>query len=231
MFTEERIFKYAIATSIAVHAFLVAVIWLTNIQYQKDIKEKIFEVVYRSDMAEARNQPPPVEKHVKGLEEKKKFSLPKIFSKSQAAKPQPVHQNEKHPVKLDIPKKTTTRLKEFVGKRQIKIPVLDSDKGMGMGARYMTYRMQVRDKIRNRAYFYVNDPDFDSGEVYLTFVLSSDGDLKQVKIIHEKTRANSYLRSLGMRSIKESAPFPAFPKDLNYPELTFNVVISFERGE
>jgi len=34
-----------------------------------------------------------------------------------------------------------------------------------------------------------------------------------------------------LRSIKDANPFPPFPKDLNYPELTFNVVISFEVNE
>ena len=122
-------------------------------------------------------------------------------------------------------------MKEFQGKRQVKIPVLNSDKGMEMGARYMSYHEQIRDKIRNRANFYVNDSNFASGEVYLTFIVSSDGDLMQVKVIHEKTRANAYVRSVGLRSIKEAAPFPRFSRDLDYPELTFNVLISFEVKE
>jgi len=97
--------------------------------------------------------------------------------------------------------------------------------------KYINYHEVIRSKIKNRAYFYVNDPQFESGEVYLTFVLNSDGHLSRIKIIDEKTRANSYLRSVGLRSIKESSPFPTFPSDLAYPELSFNVIISFEVGE
>ena len=75
---------------------------------------------------------------------------------------------------------------------------------------------------------YLNDPQFVTGEVYLTFILLSNGTLRDVKIIDEKTTANAYLRNLGLRSIKESNPFPSFPGDLTYPELTFSVVIAFE---
>lgn len=228
MFTENRIFKYALITSILVHVFILLVIWITNIQNQKEIEEKIVEIVYRSQVFEEKLQEQKT-KHVKSLKEEKKFSLPKILTKRDFIKPEPIRRAEKHPVKLDLSRKSTSRLKGIGEKRQIKIPMLDSDKMMG--SRYMTYHEQVRDKIRNRAYFYVNDPDFESGEVYLTFVLASDGELKQVKIIHEKTQANSYLKRVGLLSIKESSPFPPFSKDLDYPELTFNVVISFEMGE
>ena len=49
---------------------------------------------------------------------------------------------------------------------------------------------------------------------------------KQVKEEHFHLRKN--MKNVGLRSIQESSPFSPFPKDLSYPELTFNVVISFE---
>ncbi len=226
MLSENRIFKYALITSAIVHAFIFLVLWITDIRYWKDT-EKVMEVVYQ---AKAMEEKPEVKKFnpADGLKEEKKFSFPKL-TKQDPLKPDDIRNPEKRPVKLDVPQKSTSRVKEFGEKRQIKIPMLNSDKMIG--SRYMTYHEQVREKIRNRAYFYVDDPDFELGEVYLTFVLGSDGELKQVKIIQEKTQANSYLCSVGLRSIKEAAPFPPFPKDLDYPELTFNVVISFEVGE
>ena len=57
------------------------------------------------------------------------------------------------------------------------------------------------------------------------------GELQRVKVIENETKANDFLRAVGIRSIKESGPFPPFPKELRYPELTFNVVISFELGD
>ena len=72
----------------------------------------------------------------------------------------------------------------------------------------------------------------DTGEVYLTFALSSDGALKQIKLIEGRTNATDYLRDIGLNSIQEASPFPPFPSDLSYPELTFNIAISFRfKGE
>jgi len=67
-----------------------------------------------------------------------------------------------------------------------------------------------------------------SGRVYLTFVLSSGGMLKQLQIIDSKTSANEYLRNVALKSIKESSPFPPFPIGFDYPEFTFNLLISFQ---
>ena len=130
----------------------------------------------------------------------------------------------------------TARLQEFSKpaprrpspgtRKQISVPMLKSEKINN--PRYINYHELIRNKIKKRAYFYVDDPDFRAGEVYLTFVLSADGVLRGVKIIDANTRANDFLRAVGLRSIKEASPFPAFPKELQYPELTFNVIISFE---
>lgn len=98
--------------------------------------------------------------------------------------------------------------------------------------KYLTYNDDMREtisrNIKQRAYAYVNHPDFEAGEVYLTFVLENGGMLKQVKVIEDKTFANDYLRDVALRSIKESNPFPPFPKGFDYPEFTFNLLISFQ---
>jgi outer membrane biosynthesis protein TonB len=96
---------------------------------------------------------------------------------------------------------------------------------------YVTYnddmRATIRRNIKQKAYTYVGHADFEAGEVYLTFVLSSSGILKQVRIIDEKTSANDYLRDVALRSIRESSPFPPFPPGFDYPEFSFNLLISF----
>jgi hypothetical protein len=94
---------------------------------------------------------------------------------------------------------------------------------------YVSYYQIVRNRIKDRAYFnYVNAGKFDAGEVYLAFMLDSNGAIKEIHIVEERTRANQHLRQVSMRSIQESSSFPPFPKELNYPELSFNVVISYE---
>lgn len=110
--------------------------------------------------------------------------------------------------------------------RKITVPVVKSEKITN--PKYLSYNQDIRQKIRNRAYAYIDHPDFEAGEVYLTFILSANGELIDVKIIEDKTKANDYLRRTSMRCVKEASPFTSFPKDLKYPELTFNVIISFE---
>ena len=127
---------------------------------------------------------------------------------------------------MELNDKQLPRMDSLDSGRKIDIPVFQSEKITN--PKYLSYNETIRQKIRQRAYAYVDHPDFKAGEVYLTFVLGADGVLKQIKIIEDKTHANNYLRSIGQRSIQESSPFSPFPKDLSYPELTFNVVISFE---
>jgi outer membrane biosynthesis protein TonB len=98
--------------------------------------------------------------------------------------------------------------------------------------KYLSYnddmRATISSNIKQRAYMYVNHKDFQAGKVYVTFVLASSGMLKQVQIIEGKTLANDYLRTVALKSIKESSPFPPFPIGFNYPEFTFNLLISFQ---
>jgi TonB family protein len=84
----------------------------------------------------------------------------------------------------------------------------------------------VREKIRRAAY--QNYTRIETGEVYVSFIISNDGYLKEIKLIPEKSSPIPYLRETALKSIKEASPFPNFPKDLDYPQLSFNVVISFE---
>jgi TonB family protein len=91
---------------------------------------------------------------------------------------------------------------------------------------YISYYQIVREKIRRSAY--QNYTRSETGEVYVAFVISGDGDLKNARLVGEKSSANSYLKSIALASLKNASPFPAFPKELDYPELSFNVVISFE---
>ena len=123
-------------------------------------------------------------------------------------------------------KKQMPGMESFSSNRKITVPLLKAEKITN--ANYLSYNQSIREKIREKAYQYVNHPDFANGEVYLTFVLQSNGILKATKVIEGKTSANVYLKEIGLKSIEESSPFAPFPKELNFPELTFNVIISFE---
>lgn len=132
--------------------------------------------------------------------------------------------------KLKATHKKTSKISTMDLAKKITLPPLSAEKITN--PKYLTYNEDMRDaisrNIKQRAYTYVNHPDFEAGEVYLTFVLASEGILKGVKIIEEKTSANDYLRDVALRSIKESNPFPPFPEGFDYPEFTFNLLISFQ---
>jgi len=93
---------------------------------------------------------------------------------------------------------------------------------------YRNYSQVIRQMISQRAHFNVNRQMIEPGEVRLSFILASNGRLKQASVVEDKTSASTRLQSIGLKSLQESAPFPPFPKGLNYSTLSFNVVLSFD---
>lgn len=91
---------------------------------------------------------------------------------------------------------------------------------------YISYYQIVREKIRRSAY--QNYTHNATGEVYVSFIISNDGYIKDVRLVEEKTTVNDYLKNIALRSIRDASPFPNFPKELDYPQLSFNIIISFE---
>jgi len=109
-------------------------------------------------------------------------------------------------------------------KKKITLPPIDMDKINNPS--YISYYQIVREKIRRAAY--QNYTRAETGEVYLSFIIASNGYLKDVRLIEEKSFSTDYLKEIAVKSIRDASPFPNFPKELDYPHLSFNVVISFE---
>jgi TonB family protein len=91
---------------------------------------------------------------------------------------------------------------------------------------YLNYYQKIREKIRMCAYQNFIKPE--QGEIYLSFTITSNGELKKLSLIEEKSSQSVYLRDIALKSIQDASPFPSFPKDLEFSELSFNVIISFE---
>ncbi|MDD5561307.1 MAG: hypothetical protein PHT50_04160 [Candidatus Omnitrophica bacterium] len=91
---------------------------------------------------------------------------------------------------------------------------------------YISYYQIVREKIRRSAY--QNYTHNETGEVYISFIISNQGFLKAVHLVEARTSASDYLKTIALRSVKDASPFPSFPKELDYPQLSFNIIISFE---
>jgi len=93
-------------------------------------------------------------------------------------------------------------------------------------AAYISYSQIVHEKLKRS--LHDNYSGTQTGEVSIVFVLAKNGKLKDTRIIDEKSSANPYLKDVVLRSLKDTVIFPAFPKELDYPELSFSVTISFE---
>lgn len=94
-------------------------------------------------------------------------------------------------------------------------------------ALYLNYYQTIRERIRN--FVLENYPRFIAcGEVCLYFVLLSDGSLKEIKVVEERSSQNRLLKDVAEKSVSQAAPFSSFPKDLSQAQLSFNVIISFE---
>ena len=230
---ENRLLFYTLTFSLSVHFLAVIYLALSHPQFLKK-PFRAMEVTYQNlKVKEVKKDAPPtrelkiaaakkIENDVKLLP--KKLSTTTSFDK---------YIKEVSQIKgagdLAFEKKQAPHINTLDVNQKITIPLLKSDKISN--PKYLSYNQSIRQKIKQRAYGYVSNQTFKTGQVYLTFVLASDGTLKQVKIIDSKTNAGDFLKNIGLRSIQESNPFPPFPKDLNYPELTFNVIISFEVSE
>lgn len=93
---------------------------------------------------------------------------------------------------------------------------------------YIDYYQLIREKIRAqlkrqyRAYV-------AQGEVNLIFVLSADGRLESVGVDSGSSAADRALHEIAMRSVREASPFPAFPKTVDLPRMSFTLQVSFQR--
>ncbi|MFA5286897.1 MAG: TonB family protein [Candidatus Omnitrophota bacterium] len=132
--------------------------------------------------------------------------------------------NAAKPRDVQSPKPELIKQSMNVAKRKIVLPPVDMAKIDNPS--YISYYQIVREKIRRSAY--QNYTRSETGEVYVAFIISGDGDLKNARLVEERSSGNSYLKSIALASVKSASPFPRFPKELDYPELSFNVVISFE---
>lgn len=119
---------------------------------------------------------------------------------------------------------STVRFNAFEVKRKITIPVIDN--GHIDNPAYLNYLQAVRDKIRDRTYTRYSGSE--QGEVGVSFVVTSDGILRSVHLLPERTTASPNLQQISLLCLQEANPFPPFPKELEYSELPFSIIISFQ---
>lgn len=92
---------------------------------------------------------------------------------------------------------------------------------------YLNYFQMIRENIRQKAL--KNYPGQTiSGDITVSFVITSAGMLKSVRIIDEKSSSNQDLRAVAIQSIQEASPYPVFPRSFKQSEIRFNILISFK---
>ncbi len=93
---------------------------------------------------------------------------------------------------------------------------------------YMSYYRLIREKIKANAYNNYNSKR--KGEILVSFLILNDGSLKDVSL-NSNLINSKVLERIALKSIKDSSPFPAFPKELRrYSQLRFNISIYFKNN-
>lgn len=230
LFTSNRIFYCALVLSFFCHLAFIIYFSLANIP---DVKSSIkrVEVTYTTLEKKKDNENIELFKDVGIFEEKreKKEKSVEILTKQDDVFPeigQKIRDLSKLSDRLSMEKLEMPKTKSFDLEEKVSIPIFQAEKIMN--PMYISHKQSIGQIIRRRAFQYVDHPDFASGHVYLTFVLSADGALKAVKIIEDKTSANEYIRNVALRSIREAAPFPPFPQGFVFPEVSFSLLIEFK---
>jgi len=91
---------------------------------------------------------------------------------------------------------------------------------------YQEYYKYVRNRIGKVAYNGYNRKEV--GEVYLFFTVQKNGEVNDIRVLEGKSSSSPYLRQIATQAVKAASPFPIFPVDLEYPQLNFNIVLSYE---
>jgi len=91
---------------------------------------------------------------------------------------------------------------------------------------YLGYYQTIREKIRRSVHGHYPQ-GFQKGQVLLTFVLFSNGRLKEVTATEKNFFQDRRLKGVVVGSVIEASPFPPFPEGLHRPFVPFRVMVTF----
>ena len=216
--TKDSGFKLALLVSIVAHSALFWQLPRFDILPSKRALNKLEVTYYR--IKDRPKTPPPSQFLVKNpiIKENllKNKQIPKnntLDAQKKATVIKTVKAEEKPSAKIMVKKKKGEENKKW--DKLSKDPV------------YLTYTQTLHQKIRQVTL--KNCPkNFTDGAVFVSFTISSKGELEEVIIVEDKSNAQAILKEVARGSVQEAAPFPEFPKSFNQAKITFNVIISFE---
>jgi len=230
MFSEGRLFQIALAISIITHG--VVFLQYSNLSLWPDPKknEEKLEVSYIKDekkpvLRQAFKESPPKKKMEPFLDLAAKLNAQKRTPPPFVERGDPLARSTPERMRqFEFSRPALMKPDVIAVKKRVSLPPIDMNKINNPS--YISYYQILREKIRRSAY--QNYQPRETGEVYLSFVVLGDGSLKETRLSEADSSSSEYLRGIALRSVKEASPFPHFPKELDYPQLSFNVVISFE---
>ena len=107
--------------------------------------------------------------------------------------------------------------------------VVEEEKDDAKKAVYISYYRAVREKIKECAdRNYARKRNLGGGDVFLSFLIASNGELLRVGVVDKKSVKDAGLRTVAIHSIRDANPFSPFPMGMGQYQITFNVIISFE---
>lgn len=208
-----RIGLHALIISVSIHFIALGSIFFSpdfSLKHQPEqIEAKEIEIISHSE--------PRSRKRLQSQTPEKSTPLPyqedildRLLGSS---RPAPLLNRERH---------TTAKI------RSISLSHRTAPKELEKNPAYMDYYRKIREEIRENAYKNYNGRD--RGEIYLNFSVAKNGSLRAIEF-GSQSFAEESLRQVALYSIKESAPFPPFPEELNnHSELQFNVSIQFQNN-
>lgn len=95
----------------------------------------------------------------------------------------------------------------------------------------LSYFSVIRERIQqtasNRGWF---SEEINEGLVYVSFVLTAEGAVRQTGIVSSRSAPSPLLRDVAVRIVQAAGPFPPFPPSITEPSKTIVVPLEFLLG-
>ena len=225
MYSLQHSFKAALILSLCVHAFALAP-WRGS-HFQKEDAVRDIQVTYVKIKSQAakntgreyrRQAAPEAQKKIEPYQ-KADQPKPELISVKQV-KDNIDNTGQKTDINTPDPADISVEQKESP---QTNIPAeLTGEEGPAYISYYGVIREIIRARLSDNYY-----RRFGEGEVNINFMLSSEGHLEKIDIVDGLSTKSRVLRQITLQGVRDSAPFPPFPKNIDHDALAFNMVISF----
>ena len=215
----DRVFTIAFAVSLGIHLALIlgqlfSISWLTA-----PTKHAPLEVVYEYEVAK---------QELRQLEEQ----LSRAKRETVASPSAPIL-GERMEIRVpDRPSLTADRsLSDLIPTRSSIVDLtnlVDASRGDPVLLNYFgAIREQIQRTANRRPWLASEGVE---GLVYVSFVLSSTGEIHGLSVVSETSVPSDTLRDVALRIVETAAPFPPFPPSLPEPSKTIVVPLEFLLG-